>query len=73
MTYQPSQDRYKNMEYRLCGNSGLKLPAMSLGLWHNFGHVNHFGNSRNLIHTAFDNGITHFDLAKNYGPHPASA
>ncbi|MGV3508125.1 MAG: L-glyceraldehyde 3-phosphate reductase [Sphingobacteriaceae bacterium] len=73
MTYQPSQDRYKNMEYRRCGNSGLKLPAMSLGLWHNFGHVNHFGNGRNLIHTAFDNGITHFDLANNYGPPPGSA
>lgn len=73
MIYQPSQDRYINMEYRRCGNSGLKLPAMSLGLWHNFGHVNHFGNSRNLIHTAFDNGITHFDLANNYGPPPGSA
>lgn len=61
------------MEYRRCGNSGLKLPAMSLGLWHNFGHVNDFENSRNLLRTAFDHGITHFDLANNYGPPPGSA
>jgi len=61
------------MEYRRCGNSGLQLSAMSLGLWHNFGHVNEFENSRNLIKTAFDNGITHFDLANNYGPPPGSA
>lgn len=73
MTYQPSPERYNNMEYRRCGNSGLKLSAMSLGLWHNFGDVNDFENSRNLIHTAFDNGITHFDLANNYGPPPGSA
>ena len=61
------------MEYRRCGNSGLKLPAISLGLWHNFGSVNNFENSQNLIRTAFDNGITHFDLANNYGPPPGSA
>ncbi|MBC8054786.1 MAG: L-glyceraldehyde 3-phosphate reductase [Sphingobacteriaceae bacterium] len=73
MTYQPSPDRYTNMEYRRCGNSGVKLSAMSLGLWHNFGHVNDYENSRNLIKTAFDHGITHFDLANNYGPPPGSA
>lgn len=61
------------MQYRRCGNSGLKLPAFSLGLWHNFGNVNNFENSRELIQTAFDNGITHFDLANNYGPPPGSA
>ena len=73
MTYQPSPTRYNTMQYRRCGNSGLKLPALSLGLWHNFGNVNNFENSRNLIRTAFDNGITHFDLANNYGPPPGSA
>ncbi|MCW4469044.1 L-glyceraldehyde 3-phosphate reductase [Flavobacterium sp. MFBS3-15] len=73
MEYQPSSSRYSNIQYRRCGNSGLKLPALSLGLWHNFGHVNDFENSRNIIHTAFDNGITHFDLANNYGPPPGSA
>jgi len=61
------------MLYRRCGNSGLKLSALSLGLWHNFGDVNDFENSRNILHTAFDNGITHFDLANNYGPPPGSA
>ena len=73
MTYQPCSDRYKTMEYRRCGNSGIKLSAISLGLWHNFGDVNDFENSRNLVKTAFDNGITHFDLANNYGPPPGSA
>jgi L-glyceraldehyde 3-phosphate reductase len=73
MNYQPSLERYNNMEYRRCGNSGIKLPAFSLGLWHNFGNVNNFENSRELIQTAFDNGITHFDLANNYGPPPGSA
>lgn len=73
MLYQPSPDRYSKMEYRPCGKSGLKLSAISLGLWHNFGHVNDFENSRNLIKTAFDLGITHFDLANNYGPPPGSA
>lgn len=71
--YTPSPSRYTTTPYRRCGNSGLKLPALSLGLWHNFGHVNDFENSRNIIHTAFDNGITHFDLANNYGPPPGSA
>ena len=73
MMHQPSIERYKNMEYRRCGNSGIKLPAFSLGLWHNFGNANNFENSRELIQTAFDNGITHFDLANNYGPPPGSA
>ena len=73
MTYQPSSDRYQTMEYRRCGNSGVQLSALSLGLWHNFGDVNDFENSRKLIQTAFDNGITHFDLANNYGPPPGSA
>jgi L-glyceraldehyde 3-phosphate reductase len=73
MSYQPSPTRYQKMEYRRCGKSGLKLPALSLGLWHNFGFVNEFENSRQIIHTAFDNGITHFDLANNYGPPPGSA
>lgn len=71
--YTPSATRYADMLYRRCGNSGLKLSALSLGLWHNFGHVNDFENSRNILHTAFDNGITHFDLANNYGPPPGSA
>jgi L-glyceraldehyde 3-phosphate reductase len=73
MSYQPSPTRYQKMEYRRCGKSGIKLPALSLGLWHNFGFVNEFENSRQIIHTAFDNGITHFDLANNYGPPPGSA
>lgn len=73
MTYQPASSRYGQMIYRRCGNSGIKLPAISLGLWHNFGHVDSFENSRAIIHTAFDNGITHFDLANNYGPPPGSA
>jgi len=68
-----SDNRYQNMLYNRCGNSGLKLPAISLGLWHNFGHVNVFENSKNLIYTAFNHGITHFDLANNYGPPPGSA
>ena len=65
--------RYESMTYRRCGKSGLKLPALSLGLWHNFGHVNVFDNSKKLIETAFSRGITHFDLANNYGPPPGSA
>jgi L-glyceraldehyde 3-phosphate reductase len=73
MPYQPAENRYQNMPYRRCGNSGLKLPALSLGLWHNFGDVNNFENGRNIVHTAFDHGITHFDLANNYGPPPGSA
>ena len=66
-------NRYKNMTYRRSGNSGLKLPELSLGLWHNFGHVNMLENSTKLIETAFSQGITHFDLANNYGPPPGSA
>jgi L-glyceraldehyde 3-phosphate reductase len=73
MAYTPSPSRYSAMQYRQCGHSGLKLPALSLGLWHNFGHVNDFEDSRAILHTAFDNGITHFDLANNYGPPPGSA
>lgn len=73
MAYQPSAERYNKITYRRCGNSGIKLPAVSLGLWHNFGYINNFENSRDLIRTAFDNGITHFDLANNYGPPPGSA
>lgn len=73
MTYIPSQDRYSNMAYNRCGKSGLLLPAISLGLWHNFGHIDDLTNSRNILHIAFDNGITHFDLANNYGPPAGSA
>jgi len=73
MTYQPAADRYKNMQYRRCGKSGIKLPAVSLGLWHNFGHVDVAENYRKILHLAFDSGITHFDLANNYGPPPGSA
>ncbi|MFA6470239.1 MAG: L-glyceraldehyde 3-phosphate reductase [Bacteroidota bacterium] len=73
MPYLPSSQRYQSMQYRRCGKSGIKLPAVSLGLWHNFGHVDDFENSRKIIHLAFDNGITHFDLANNYGPPPGSA
>ena len=73
MSYTPSPTRYSSMAYRRCGNSGLLLPALSLGLWHNFGFVNDYDNSRAIIQTAFDNGITHFDLANNYGPPPGSA
>ena len=61
------------MQYRRCGNSGLKLPLISLGLWHNFGKIDDFENCRKILHTAFDNGITHFDLANNYGPPPGAA
>jgi len=61
------------MQYRRCGRSGLKLPAVSLGLWHNFGAIDDYEKCRNIIHTAFDNGITHFDLANNYGPPPGAA
>ena len=73
MPYIANENRYQQMEYRRCGNSGLKLPALSLGLWHNFGHVDNFENAREILHVAFDNGITHFDLANNYGPPPGSA
>lgn len=73
MTYIPSNDRYDSMVYNRCGKSGLKLPAISLGLWHNFGGEELFENGRGLIRKAFDLGITHFDLANNYGPPPGSA
>ena len=73
MHYAPSQNRYDTMIYRRCGNSGLKLPAISLGLWHNFGHDFPHQTKRELCQTAFDNGITHFDLANNYGPPAGSA
>lgn len=67
------KDRYQNMQYRRCGRSGILLPAVSLGLWHNFGHVDDQKNSRKILRLAFDRGITHFDLANNYGPPPGSA
>lgn len=73
MFYKPSSSRYEEMPYRRCGKSGLKLPALSLGLWHNFGHVDSMENIRNILLAAFDSGITHFDLANNYGPPPGSA
>ncbi|RDB05784.1 L-glyceraldehyde 3-phosphate reductase [Runella aurantiaca] len=73
MQYLPNEQRYQSMEYRRCGNSGLKLPAISLGLWHNFGHIDVLDNARNILRVAFDNGITHFDLANNYGPPAGSA
>lgn len=71
--YIASEKRYDNMVYNRCGNSGLKLPAVSLGFWHNFGDNCNFANMKQLCFTAFDNGITHFDLANNYGPLPGSA
>ncbi len=73
MSYQPSPTRYTEMPYRRCGRSGLKLPAVSLGLWHNFGDVDVLSNFRAILHRAFDSGVTHFDLANNYGPPPGSA
>ncbi len=73
MSYTPAPDRYSRMIYRRCGASGLKLPAISLGLWHNFGNDFDERNKRAICQTAFDNGITHFDLANNYGPPPGSA
>ncbi|MBD3289760.1 L-glyceraldehyde 3-phosphate reductase [candidate division KSB1 bacterium] len=73
MNYHPYVARYENMIYNRCGRSGLLLPAISLGLWHNFGGVDQFENSRAIIRRAFDLGITHFDLANNYGPPPGSA
>ena len=71
--YKASDNRYNNMKYNRCGNSGLKLPMVSLGLWHNFGDTAQYENMKELCFTAFDNGITHFDLANNYGPEPGSA
>lgn len=71
--YTARDSRYDHMKYNNCGTSGLKLPAISLGLWHNFGDIYSLQNARTMIHTAFDLGITHFDLANNYGPPPGSA
>lgn len=74
MSYKASEMRYSEMKYRKCGESGLKLPKVSLGLWHNFGDNDSFDNMKQMLFTAFDNGITHFDLANNYGqPFPGSA
>ena len=73
MSYLPASSRYETMTYNRCGRSGLKLPAISLGLWHNFGGVDTFESGRQIIRHAFDAGITHFDLANNYGPPPGSA
>jgi len=73
MSYTPATNRYDTMTYRRCGRSGLKLPAISLGLWHNFGGVDEFDNAKAMIHRAFNLGVTHFDLANNYGPPPGSA
>ncbi len=71
--YTPQMNRYESMPYKNCGKSGLKLPAISLGLWQNFGDATPLANAREMIHTAFDLGITHFDLANNYGPPPGAA
>ena len=73
MTYTPKTDRYEGMRYTRCGRSGLKLPLLSLGLWHNFGGESSLENGRSMLRRAFDLGITHFDLANNYGPPPGSA
>ncbi len=73
MDYMPDAKRYEDIEYRKCGESGLKLPAVSLGLWHNFGDNADYENMCKMCFTAFDNGITHFDIANNYGPEPGSA
>jgi L-glyceraldehyde 3-phosphate reductase len=73
MTYIPKESRYDEMTYNRCGKWGLKLPAVSLGLWHNFGGIDVLENGRAMLHRAFDLGITHFDLANNYGPPPGSA
>jgi L-glyceraldehyde 3-phosphate reductase len=73
MSYRPSADRYDQIPYRRCAKSGLQLPAISLGLWHNFGGVDALENGRAIVRRAFDRGVTHFDLANNYGPPPGSA
>jgi L-glyceraldehyde 3-phosphate reductase len=73
MDYTPAPNRYDKMKYGRCGESGILLPAVSLGLWHNFGSVDDFENGRRIVRRAFDRGITHFDLANNYGPAPGSA
>ena len=71
--YKANDNRSENLQYSRCGNSGLMLPKVSLGLWHNFGDTAQYSNMKELCFTAFDNGITHFDLANNYGPLPGSA
>jgi len=73
MSYDANPKRYDDMIYKRCGRSGILLPAISLGLWHNFGAVDNYKNARNILQLAFDSGITHFDLANNYGPPPGSA
>src|SRR3954447_8445982 len=73
MPYVPAEDRYASIPYRRSGRSGLKLPAISLGLWHNFGHDRTYESQRAIVQRAFDRGITHFDLANNYGPPAGSA
>src|SRR5512146_478863 len=73
MSYVPDPNPYSSMYYRRCGTSGIDLPAISLGLWHNFGGVDVYENARAMLRRAFDLGITHFDLANNYGPPPGSA
>lgn len=73
MEYMAAPKRYEQIEYKRCGRSGIKLPLISLGLWHNFGGVDTFENGRSILRSAFDKGITHFDLANNYGPPPGSA
>ena len=73
MVYTPEKSRYEKMQYRRCGRSGVLLPAISLGLWHNFGGVDVFENGRAMLRRGFDLGVTHFDLANNYGPPPGSA
>lgn len=72
-SYEPAAERYEQMRYKYCGNSGLQLPQISLGLWHNFGSVDDFSVATDIVKFAFDHGITHFDLANNYGPEPGSA
>lgn len=73
MEFVADENRYERMEYRRSGKSGLILPSVSVGLWHNFGHIDNINNARNILQLAFNNGITHFDLANNYGPPPGSA
>src|SRR5690349_20564601 len=73
MKYKFNPNRYELMQYRRCGNSGIKLPLISMGLWHNFGKKDDIENCRENLRTAFDNGITYFDLANNYGPPPGAA
>ena len=71
--YEPSETRYETMPYNRCGKSGLRLPALSVGLWQNFGVNNDYDTMKEIILTAFDHGVTHFDLANNYGPEPGRA